>query len=65
MIQLRKFLGRLLGQLLKPDLLLLENVLKPLAKNVLVLLGLKAAASAADAAIPKKTPGSGTETLVF
>ena len=44
---------------------LIENVLKQLAKNVLVLLGLKAAASAADAAIPKKTPGSGTETLVF
>ena len=44
---------------------LIENVLKQLAKSVLVLLGLKAAASAADAAIQKKIPGSGTATLVF
>ena len=34
----------LLGLLLKPGLLLIKNVLKSLAKNVLVSLGLKVAA---------------------
>ena len=45
------FLGRLLGPLLKPDLRLMKNVLKPLAKSVLITLGLTAAASATDTAI--------------
>ena len=45
------FLGRLLGPLLKTGLLLIGNVLKPLAKSVLIPLGLTAAASATDAAI--------------
>ena len=45
------FLGRLLGPLLKTGLLLTGNVLKPLAKSVLIPLGLTAAASATDAAI--------------
>ena len=53
------FLGRLLGLLLKTGLLLMKNVLKLLAKSVLILLGLTAAASAADAAIQKKIFGSG------
>ena len=48
------FLGRLLGPLLKTGLLLIANVLKPLAKKVLIPLGLTAAASATDAAIHKK-----------
>ena len=48
------FLGRLLGPLLKTGLLLIENVLKPLAKSVLILLGLTAAASATEASIHKK-----------
>ena len=39
-------------------MLLIENVLKPLAKSVLIPLGLTAAASATDAAIYKKTFGS-------
>ena len=49
MIQLGGFLGRLLGPLLKTGLPLMKNVIKPLAKSVLIPLGLTAAASAADA----------------
>ena len=48
------FLGRLLDPLLKTGLPLIKNVIKPLAKSVLILLGLTAAASAADAGIHKK-----------
>ena len=53
-IQSGGFLGRLLGPLLKTGLPLIKNVIKPLAKSVLILLGLTAAASAADAGIQKK-----------
>ena len=49
-----EFLGRFLGALLKLGLPLIANILKPLAKNVLILLGLTAAASVTDAAIHKK-----------
>ena len=42
----------------------MKNVLKPLAKSVLILLGLTAVASARDAAIHKKIFGSGNTTLV-
>ena len=59
MIQSGGFLGRLLGSLLKTRLPLIKNVIKPLAKRVLVPLGLTAAASAADAGIHKKILGSG------
>ena len=45
------FLGRLLGPLTKTGLLLIGNIIKLLAKSVLVPLGLTAAASATDAAI--------------
>ena len=38
MIQSRGFLSRLLGPLLKTGLPLIKNVIKPLAKSVLVLL---------------------------
>ena len=55
MIQLRGFLGRLLVPLLKTGLPLIKNVIKPLAKSVLIPLGLTAAASAADAGIHKKS----------
>ena len=48
------FLGRLLGPLLKTRLHLISNVIKPLAKSVLIPLGLTAAADAADAGIYKK-----------
>ena len=58
MIQSGGFLGRLLGPLLKTGLPLIKNVIKPLAKSVLIPLGLTAAASAADAGIHKKILGS-------
>ena len=51
-IQSDGFLGRLLGPLLKAELPLMKNVIKPLAKTVLILLGLTAAA---DARIHKKS----------
>ena len=54
MIQLGGFLGRLLGPLLKTGFPLIKSVIKPLAKSVLIPLGLTAAASAADAGIHKK-----------
>ena len=59
MIQLRGFLGRLLGPLLKTGLPLMKNVIKPLVESVLIPLGLTAAASAADAGIHKNVLGSG------
>ena len=59
MLQSEGFLGRLLGLLLKAGLPLMKNVIKPLAKSVLIPLGLTAAASAADAGIHKKILGSG------
>ena len=64
-IQSRGFLGRLLGPLLKTGLPLIKNVIKPLAKKVLIPLGLTAAASAADAGIHKKILWSGTTTLII
>ena len=45
MIQLGWFLGRLRDSLLKTGLLLTKIVIKALAKNVLILLGLTAASS--------------------
>ena len=54
MIQSGEFLGRLLGPLLKTGLPLIKNVMKPLAKSVLIPLGLTSAASAADAEIHLK-----------
>ena len=54
MIQSGGFLGKLLGPLLKTGLPLMKNVIKPLAKSVLILLGLTAAVSAADTGIHKK-----------
>ena len=65
MIQSGGFLCRLLGQLLKTGLPLIKNVIKLLAKSVLILLGLTAAASAADAGIHKKILGSGSKTTVI
>ena len=57
------FLGRRLGP--KTGLSLMKDVLKPLAKSVLIPLGLTAAASATDAAIHKKMFGSGMTTLII
>ena len=66
MIQPGGFLGRLLGPLLKTGLPLMKNVLTPLAKSVLIRLGLTGAASAADAGIHKKILGSGhNATLII
>ena len=49
-----KFLVRLLGPLLKIVFSLMKNVLEPLAKSVLIPLGLTAVASVADTGIDKK-----------
>ena len=43
----------------------MKSVIKPLAKNVLIPLGLSATASATDAGIHKKILGSGTTTLII
>ena len=65
MTQSGGFLGRLLGPLLKTGLPLITNVIKPLAKSVLIPLGLTAAAWAADAGIHKKILGSGNMTTLI
>ena len=59
MVQSGGFLSRSFGPLLKSGLPLIKNVIKPLAKSVLLPLGLNAAASATDAGIHKKILGSG------
>ena len=59
------FLGKLLDPLLKTGLPLIKSVIKPLAKSVLIPLGLTAAASAADTGIHKKMLGSGNTTLII
>ena len=63
--QSRGFLGRFLGPLLKTGLPLIRNVLEPLAKSVLVPLGLTASTSATDAAVCMKMFGSGTTILII
>ena len=60
-----EFLGRLLGPLLETGLPLIGNVLKPLAKRVLIPLGLTALASATEVAIHKKMFRSSTTTLII
>ena len=55
MIQSGGFLGRLLGLLLKTGLPLMKNVINPLAKSVIIQLGLTEATSAGDAGIHKKS----------
>ena len=64
-VQSRGFLGRLLGPLIKTELPLIGNVLKTLAKSVLIPLALTTATSATDAAIHKKMFGSGFTTLII
>ena len=54
MIESGRFIGRLLGPLLNTGLPLIKNLIKLLAKSVLIPLGLTAAAAAADAEIHKK-----------
>ena len=60
-IQSGGFLGSLLSKLADP----LMKVAISLAKNVLALLGITAAASEIDAGIQKKIHGSGTTTLII
>ena len=59
-IQSGRFLGKMLGPLLKTGLPLLKSVIKPLG-----LLGLTAASSAIDAGDQKNIYGSGTTTLII
>ena len=61
MMQSSGFCGRPLGPLLKIGLPLIENVIKPRAKSVLIPLGI----SAADTGIHKKKLGSGTTTQII
>ena len=57
-------LGRLIGLLLKTGLALMKNVLKPLAKSVLIPLGLTSAVPATDAVIYNKMFGLGTKKII-
>ena len=59
------FLGRPLGPLLKTGLSLMKNILKQLAKSVLIPLRLTAAASATDTSVYKNMFGSGMTTLII
>ena len=65
MIQSGGFLGKLLGPLLRTGLPLIKSVIQPLAKSVLIPLGLTAAVSAVDAGIHKKILGSGHNTTLI
>ena len=65
MIQSWRCLGRLLGLLLKTRLPLMKNVIKLLAKSVLISLALTAATSAADAGKHKKTLDSVKTMLII
>ena len=65
MIQSGGFLSKPLGPLLKTGLPLMNSVIQPLAKSVLIPLGLTAAASAADSGIHKKIFGSGHNTTLI
>ena len=60
-----RFLGRILGPLLKTGLPLIGSVLKPLSKIVLIPLELTASASATDTPIHKKMFGSGVTALII
>ena len=64
-VQSQGFLVRLLDSLLNTGLPLMKNVMKQLAKRVLIPLRLTAVASAADAGIHKKILGSGTTILKY
>ena len=65
MIQSGEFLGKPLGPLLRTGLLLMKSVIQPLAKSVLISLGLTAAASATDAGINTKILGSAHNTTLI
>ena len=66
MIQSGGHLGKLLDTLLKTGLPMMKSAITPLAKSVLIPLGLTATASAADAGIHQKILRSGnTATLII
>ena len=65
MVQSGGFLGRLLDPLLKTGPPLMKNVIKPLAKSVLIPLGLIAASSSADVKIHKKILESGHQNTTL
>ena len=60
LIQSRGFLGKLLSKLAGP----LMKVAMPLAKNVLIPLGLTAGMSAIDGSIQKEIHGSGVKLII-
>ena len=64
-LQSEGFLGRRIDPLLKPGLPLMKNLMKPLAKSVLIPIGLSAASPAADSEIHKKILRCGTTTLII
>ena len=64
-IHSKEFPGRLLGSLLKTGLPLMKNVLKTLAKSILIPLRLTAAALAANAGIHQKILASAIITLII
>ena len=59
------FLNRLLGPLLKVGLPLMKNILKPMAKILLIPLGLTAAPSAGNVQFIKKVLEFGTTILII
>ena len=65
MMQARGLVGWLLGPLLKTGLVLMKNVITPLAKSVFISLGLTAAAAPVDAGIHNIMLGSETTTLII
>ena len=64
-IELVRFLGKLLGRLLKIALLSVKIVLRSLAKRLLKLLRLTTTSSVVDAGFRKKMFGPGTKLLVI
>ena len=64
-IQLSRFLGRLLGPLLQTVLPLMKNVPKLIAKSVLIQLGLTTTTLAADVVILKKLISARTIAVII
>ena len=65
LIQTGRALDRRIGSLWKTSLPLMKNIIKLLAKSVLISLGSTAVASAADVGIHKNILGSGTTTQII
>ena len=65
MTQSGGFLGRLLGPFLRTGIPLMKSIIQPLAKSVVIQLGLTAIASVADAGIHKRILGSDHNTALI